>query len=151
MQDKVVLNKGQIEELLPHRDPFLLLDAVLLDMEHDTECSVTCAKQIKNDDWFFNGHFPDHPIMPGVLIVEALAQSSAVCAMLNMEKEHRGKPVFFTSIESAKFKKPVYPGCTLILNAKLIRKSRMFWKFECTASIKEVVHTTATITATIQK
>jgi 3-hydroxyacyl-[acyl-carrier-protein] dehydratase len=147
MLNKVFLDQEGIKKLIPHRDEFLLIDSVL-DFNKDEE-SITCSRAIKKNDWFFKGHFPDHPIMPGVLIIEALAQSAAVYAMLNMPEDQHNKPVFFVSIENARFKAPVYPESDLILCAKCIKKSRMLWKFHCVAKLQEKICTEATIMATI--
>ena len=110
------LNINQIEKILPHRHPFLLIDKII-----DGKPGLW-AKGIKNvtiNEYFFSGHFPEYYVMPGVLIIEALAQVGAV-ALLSL-KENQGKIPLFAGIKSAKFKKPVVPGDQLILECELKR------------------------------
>lgn len=140
------LDQEGIKKLIPHREEFLLIDSVL---SKDDE-SIVCARKITKDDWFFRGHFPEHPIMPGVLIIEALAQAAAVYAMLSLPEEKHNSPVFFVAIENARFRAPVYPDNNLILHAKCVQKSRMLWKFDCLAKIQDKVCTETSITATIR-
>lgn len=112
-----MLNINQIKEIIPHRAPFLLLDRV-----DELEIGVS-AKAIKNvtyNEYFFQGHFPEEPVMPGVLIIEALAQAGAV-AILSKE-ENKGKIAFFAGIDKAKFKKKVVPGDVLSLEVEIIRE-----------------------------
>lgn len=149
---EVLLDKEGIKALIPHREPFLLLDSVLeirTASEEQSEPYIICKKEVLLNDWFFNGHFPGHPIMPGVLIIEALAQAAAVYAIYISAESTKGRPVFFTAIEQAKFRQPVHPGCNLILYARLVRKSSALWKFQCHAEISNKLVAEATITATI--
>lgn len=106
----MLLNQEQIKEIIPHREPFLLVDEVL---EMEEGKSITAIKYVKEDEYYFKGHFPERKVMPGVLQVEALAQAGAI-AVLSMP-EHRGKLAFFGSIKEAKFKQQVVPGDTLTL------------------------------------
>ncbi len=110
------LNREQIMEILPHRDPFLLIDEV---EELEMGKRVVAIKYVKEDEYYFKGHFPAEPVMPGVLIVEALAQAGAV-AILSME-EHRGKIAYFGGIKEAKFRQKVSPGDTLRLEITMDR------------------------------
>ncbi len=110
-------NISEIKEIIPHRYPFLLIDKVV-----DGEVG-SWAKAVKNvtaNEEFFNGHFPNHPVMPGVLIIEALAQTGAVAIL--SEEENKGKIAFFGGIKEAKFKRQVVPGDTLELECHLTRK-----------------------------
>ena len=117
----MTLNREQIMEIIPHRDPFLLIDEIL-EMEEGKR--AVGLKHVSADEYYFKGHFPEKPVMPGVLMVEALAQVGAV-AVLSME-QHRGKIAFFGSIREAKFRKMVEPGDTLRLEVELIKmKSRI--------------------------
>ena len=108
------MNRQQIMDILPHRDPFLLIDEVL-DLEPGVR--VKAMKQVTGQEYFFPGHFPGFPVMPGVLIVEALAQAGAV-AILSLE-ENRGKIGFLAGIEQARFRQKVTPGDTLVLEVEI--------------------------------
>ncbi|MGB2706046.1 MAG: 3-hydroxyacyl-ACP dehydratase FabZ [Candidatus Omnitrophota bacterium] len=112
---KVDMDVNEIKKYLPHRYPFLLVDKII-DIE---EKKITGIKNVTVNEPFFEGHFPEHPIMPGVLIIEALAQTCGVLA-LNRE-ENRGKIAYFASISNAKFRKPVRPGDTLRLEIEVTR------------------------------
>lgn len=112
-----MLNKEQIKQIIPQREPFLMIDEV-------EECipgeSSTAYKYVKEEEWYFKGHFPGNPIMPGVLIAESLAQTGAV-SILGME-ENKGKNALFGGIDKMKFKKQVVPGDTLKLEVKIIKR-----------------------------
>lgn len=112
----MLLNKEQIKEIIPHREPFLLVDQV---EEMEVGKSIKATKFVREDEYYFQGHFPGRPIMPGVLIVESLAQAGGI-ALLSMP-EHKGKLAVFGSIKNARFKKQVVPGDTLTLNVTLDR------------------------------
>lgn len=112
----MLMNKEQIKEILPHREPFLLVDQV---EEMEVGKSIKATKFVTEDEYYFQGHFPGRPIMPGVLIVESLAQAGGI-ALLSMP-EHKGKLAVFGSIKNARFKKQVVPGDTLTLNVTLDR------------------------------
>lgn len=112
----MILNREQIQEIIPHRDPFLLIDEIV-EMEEGKR--VVAMKYVNGEEYYFKGHFPQEQVMPGVLIVEALAQAGAV-AILSME-EHRGKIAYFGGIKEAKFRQKVVPGDTLRLEVELDR------------------------------
>jgi 3-hydroxyacyl-[acyl-carrier-protein] dehydratase len=110
------LSRAEIEEILPHRDPFLLIDEVT---ELEPGVRVVARKTVRPDEWYLAGHFPGRPIMPGVLIVEALAQTGAVAVL--SEPENRGKLAFFAGIDECRFKRIVEPGDVLDLRCELDR------------------------------
>lgn len=110
-----VLDINVIQKILPHRYPFLLVDRIL----EVTDKRVVGIKNVTMNEQFFQGHFPGHPIMPGVLIIEALAQTAGIGAL--SVKENMGKLAFFLSINNAKFRKPVVPGDTLRLEVDIMK------------------------------
>ena len=112
-----LLTTKQIMEIIPHRQPFLLIDTI---EELEPGVRAVAKKNVTYNEPFFAGHFPDEPVMPGVLIIEAMAQTGAV-AILKLE-ENQGKTAYFAGINSAKFKKKVTPGDTLILETEIIKQ-----------------------------
>ena len=122
-----MMDSQRIQEIIPHRDPFLLVDRVTeLDPE---EISIVAQKDITKDEPFLEGHFPGNPIMPGVLIIEALAQTGLIC-LFELKLIDPGAEFFFTGIEQVKFRRPVVPGDLLELRVKLLKNKRTLWKFE---------------------
>jgi 3-hydroxyacyl-[acyl-carrier-protein] dehydratase len=116
----------RITALLPHRYPMLLVDRVIGLVPDE---SIHAVKAVSMNEPFFQGHFPGRPIMPGVLIVEALAQAAGVLAIESMGLADSGKLVYFMAIEGAKFRKPVEPGCLLHLHAEIVQAKRTICKF----------------------
>ncbi len=112
-----MLNKEQIQEIIPQRDPFLMIDEV---EQYIPGESATAYKYVNEEEWYFKGHFPGNPIMPGVLITESLAQTGAI-AILSLE-ENKGKNALFGGIDKMKFKKMVIPGDKLKLEVKIIKQ-----------------------------
>jgi 3-hydroxyacyl-[acyl-carrier-protein] dehydratase len=110
------LNRAEIEEILPHRDPFLLIDEVV---ELEPGHRVVARKRVRPDEWYLAGHFPGRPIMPGVLIVEAMAQTGAVAVLCS--EENRGRLALFAGIDGVRFKRLVEPGDELELSCELER------------------------------
>ncbi|TFE04093.1 3-hydroxyacyl-ACP dehydratase FabZ [Jeotgalibacillus salarius] len=125
-----MLDIQQIKEIIPHRYPFLLIDKVV---EIEEGKRAVAIKNVTANEEFFNGHFPDYPVMPGVLIVEALAQTGAV-AMLKQE-DYRGKLAFFTGIDNCRFKRQVKPGDQLRLEVEIVRIKGPIGKGKATATV----------------
>lgn len=124
----------QIQEFLPHRYPFLLIDRVV---ECEPGVRLLGLKNVTYNEPFFQGHFPNEPIMPGVLILEALAQATGLLAS-ETEPEELGKGMtyYLVGIDKARFKRRVVPGDQLMLEAKFVRSKRNIWSFECKAEVE---------------
>ena len=138
-----MLDIKEIREYLPHRYPFLLVDRVV---ELELEKRVKALKNVTCNEGFFNGHFPDHPVMPGVLIIEALAQAAGVLGFKTMdEKPAEGSIYLFVGCDDVRFKRQVVPGDQLILEAEVLRVRAGIWKFGCLASVDGETVCTATI------
>ena len=127
-----VINIDQIKKMIPHRAPILLIDRVE-DVVLDSE--ATGIKAVSGNEPYFAGHFPDFPVMPGVLIVEALAQTAAVLVAATMPDLAQGKLVFFTTIEKARFRQPVRPGDVIKLHAVKNTNKGPLWKFTGKAAV----------------
>lgn len=127
----------EILEHLPHRYPFVLIDRVLK-MELGKE--ITALKNVTVNEPFFPGHFPYHPVMPGVLIVEAMAQAAAVLSFKTMDLKPTEESVYyFAGIDNARFKKPVSPGDQIIINVKIDRILKGIWKYKGVATVDDVI------------
>ena len=127
-----VINIDQIKKLIPHRAPFLLIDRV----EHVVlDSEATGIKMVSGNEPYFAGHFPDFPVMPGVLIVEALAQTASVIVAATIPDLTAGKLVFFTSVEKARFRQPVRPGDVVKLHVVKNTNKGPLWKFVGKASV----------------
>lgn len=145
MSDNTI-NIERIMEMIPHRYPFLLIDKVI-DVEKGV--SATGVKNVTMNEPFFQGHFPGKPVMPGVLMIEAMAQTAGIIVVDAMGKEGEGKLVYFMSIESAKFRKPVGPGDVLHLRCKAVANRKNVWKFACEGFVGDVKVCEATVSAMI--
>ena len=122
------LNKSEISNLLPHREPMLLIDE-LIDIKHLH--SATAIMYVKKNAFYVNGHFPNNPVMPGVLIVEAFGQAAAALTAHGIDKtEYENKLVFLMSVEKARFRNPVIPDCKLELKIEAIRSHGRVWKYK---------------------
>ena len=125
---KEILNKKDITDLLPHREPMLLIDEL---QDIIKVSSATAVVYVKKDSFFVQGHFPDNPVMPGVLIVEAFGQAAAALTAHGLDKEtYNNKLVFLMGIEKARFRNPVIPDCKLELKIQAIRTHGRVWKYK---------------------
>ncbi len=131
----------EIRQFLPHRYPFLLIDRVL---EFVPGESLVAIKNVSVNEPFFNGHFPETPIMPGVLIIEALAQATGLLGFKTMSEEPSDELLYMlVGVDNVRFKRQVVPGDQLTLKVKLLRRSRVIWKFSCEASVDGQIVTVA--------
>ena len=143
----ILLNKVQIRNLLPHREPMLLIDE-LYDIVDLT--SATAVVNVKKNSFFVQGHFPDNPVMPGVLIVESFGQAAAALTAYGLDKStYENKLVFLMGVEKARFRNPVIPDCKLILKIKAIRSHGRVWKYQGEAYVDEIKMADAVWSATI--
>ena len=141
------LNKDQIRDLLPHREPMLLIDE-LYDIQNLK--SATALVNVSKNSFFVKGHFPDNPVMPGVLIVESFGQAAAALTAHGLDKStYKNKLVFLMGVEKAKFRNPVIPDCKLILKIEAIRSHGRVWKYKGEAFVNEVKMADAVWSATI--
>ena len=141
------LNKDQIKNLLPHRDPMLLIDEI-----YDIKklFSATAVVNVKKDSFFVQGHFPENPVMPGLLIVESFGQAAAALTAHGLDKSvYENKLVFLMGVEKARFRNPVIPDCRLILKIEAIRSHGRVWKYKGEAFVDEKKMADAIWSATI--
>lgn len=139
-----MLDREQIEEIIPHREPFLLLDEVAELVPGER---VVARREVRPDEYYLEGHFPGRPIMPGVLQIEAMAQAGAVAAL--SVPEHKGKLVLFAGIDDVRFKRLVTPGDVLTLEVEMTRMRRNIGKAEGRASVDGELACKATLTFAI--
>ena len=140
------INIEEIIKLIPHRYPFLLIDRV---QDVVPKTSATGIKNVTINEPFFPGHFPDKPIMPGVLIIESMAQTAAVLVVSGLGTETEGNLVYFMSVESARFRKPVIPGDRLEINVKKRQTRGSVWKFDGQAYVQNILVAESSFTAMI--
>jgi len=138
-----MMDVKEIREYLPHRYPFLLVDRVVELVPGE---SIVAYKNVTVNEPFFNGHFPDHPVMPGVLIVEAMAQAAGILGFKTMDKTPQdGSIYYFVGADNLRFKRPVVPGDRLQLEARVMSEKRGIWKFEVKATVDGDTVSSATI------
>ena len=141
------LNKKDIIKLLPHREPMLLIDEL---SEIQKLSSATAVVKVRKDSFFVQGHFPDNPVMPGVLIVESFGQAAAALTAHGLDKAiYENKLVFLMGIEKARFRNPVIPDCDLILKIEAIRSHGRVWKYKGEAFVDNIKMADAIWSATI--
>ena len=129
--DKTIDIKGILERL-PHRFPFLMVDRV---RSVTAGKSIVALKNVSANEAYFAGHFPGHPVMPGVLVIEALAQAAGVLAWESVTEQERLWILYLVGIDKARFKQPVKPGDQLVLNVELVQRRRNLWRFEARAEV----------------
>ena len=143
----IKLNKKEIRDLLPHREPMLLIDE-LYNIKKLT--SATATVNVKKNSFFVQGHFPENPVMPGVLIVESFGQAAAALTAHGLDKStYENKLVFLMGVEKARFRNPVIPDCDLNLKIEAIRSHGRVWKYKGEAFVNEVKMADAIWSATI--
>ena len=138
--------RDEIESILPHRPPFLLIDEVLELVPGER---VSASYRVPEDGWWFSGHFPERPVMPGVLIVEAMAQTGAVAVLA--EEEHRGRIAFFAGIDDCRFKRIVSPGETLELTCEIEQVRGPVGRGKATARVGEELAARGTLTFAVER
>jgi|TARA_B110000263_G_scaffold153837_1_gene133535 3-hydroxyacyl-[acyl-carrier-protein] dehydratase len=143
---RTTLNVLEIMELIPHRPPFLMIDKVVEMVQRESAVGI---KNVSIDEPFFIGHFPKRPVLPGVLIIESMAQTAGVLVVESLGKEARGKLVYFMTIESARFRKPVFPGDQVRLEVTKLRSRGPVWKFSGKALVESVMVAEAVYSAMI--
>lgn len=140
------LNCSDILKLLPHRYPFLLLDKVI---EYEPLQSLVALKNVTINEPFFQGHFPGFPVMPGVLIIESLAQAGAALVLKSYPEETENKIFLFSGIEKIRFRKPVYPGEQLYLEVSYLKNKMNLWKMEARARVGDQTAVQGILTASL--
>lgn len=136
----------RIMEMIPHRYPFLMVDKVIDVVPHE---GATGVKNVTASEPHFQGHFPEKPIMPGVLIIESMAQTAAVVVVETLGQHAEGKLVYFMSVDNARFRRPVVPGDTLMVHVKKERSRGNVWRFNGEAKVNGVLMAEATFSAMI--
>lgn len=140
------LDIERVQQLIPHRYPFLMIDRVV-DLVPDV--SATGIKNVTINEPYFQGHFPNRPVMPGVMIIESMAQTAAVLVVSTLGLESEGRLVYFMSVDNARFRKPVVPGDTLHVHVYKRRQRGNVWKFDAQAKVEGRVVADATFAAMI--
>ncbi|MFT5889090.1 MAG: 3-hydroxyacyl-[acyl-carrier-protein] dehydratase [Zhongshania sp.] len=139
----MLMDINEIKDFLPQRYPFLLVDRVL---ELSLGESIVALKNVTGNEMHFNGHFPDLPIMPGVLIIEAMAQAAGILGFKTLDKKpSEGSIYMFAGVDRARFKRQVIPGDQLILKAQYVSDKKGLWKFQCQAFVEDKLAASATI------
>jgi 3-hydroxyacyl-[acyl-carrier-protein] dehydratase len=143
-----VIDLHRIQKMIPHRYPMLMIERVI-DVVPDVR--AIGIKNVSINEWFFQGHFPAEPLMPGVLIIEAMAQTAAVLVVATLGPEKEGRLVYFMSVDSARFRKPVIPGDTLHIHVEKQRQRGSVWRFSGSARVDGVIVAEAVYTAMIRE
>ena len=130
--EAIEIGRQRIMEMIPHRDPFLMIDKVVDVVANERAVGV---KKVSPDEYYFRGHFPARPVMPGVLIIESMAQTAAVLVVHTLGPDWEGKLVYFASVDEARFVNPVFPGAELRIQVKKIFDKMNIWKFSGEAKV----------------
>ena len=147
MGNNNALNKEEITNLLPHREPMLLIDELVNIVPHKSAVGII---NVKKDSFFFQGHFPGQPVMPGVMIVEAFGQAAAALTAYSLNpKEVEDKLVYLMSVDKARFRNPIMPDCKLFLEINAIRSRGRVWRYQGIAKVNEKKMADAEWAATI--
>ena len=141
------MSDNDIQNYLPHRYPFLLIDKILDFKKHDY---LKAQKNVSNNEPFFQGHFPGHPVFPGALILEAMAQATALLDFKSNEREKDSLLYYFVGIDKARFKKPVVPGDIMIIDVKLNQSKRDVHKFTASCMVDEAIVCTAELLGAVR-
>jgi 3-hydroxyacyl-[acyl-carrier-protein] dehydratase len=137
----------RVMEMIPHRYPFLMIDRVI---EVVADRGAVGVKNVSINEAFFQGHFPREPVLPGVLVIEAMAQTAAVLVVHTLGPESEGQLVYFMSVDNARFRKPVFPGDQLFIHVKKNRNRGNIWKFDGEAKVNGTLVADATFAAMIR-
>jgi 3-hydroxyacyl-[acyl-carrier-protein] dehydratase len=146
VEETAEIDRERIMEMIPHRDPFLMIDRVVDIVKNER---ATGIKDVTADEYYFRGHFPSRPVMPGVLIIEAMAQTAAVLVVHTLGPESEGKLVYFMSVDNARFRRPVFPGASLHIHVTKERNRGNVWKFSGEAKVNEQLAAEAVFAAMI--
>ncbi len=147
MDNNNTLNKEQIINLLPHREPMLLIDELANIVPYKSAVGII---NVEKDSFFFQGHFPGQPVMPGVMIVEAFGQTAAALTAYSLDpKEVDNKLVYLMSVDKARFRKPIMPECKLLLEVEAIRSRGRVWRYKGMAKVNGIIMADAVWAATI--
>jgi 3-hydroxyacyl-[acyl-carrier-protein] dehydratase len=144
----IELDISRVMELIPHRYPMLMIDKVI---DVVPELSAVGVKNVTINEPFFQGHFPSKPVMPGVMIIESMAQTAAVLVVYSLGKTAEGRLVYFMTVDGGRFRKPVGPGDTLHVHVERVQRRGPVWKFNGTARVNGVVMAEATFAAMIME
>ena len=136
----------RIMEMIPHRYPMLMIDRIV---QMAADSTATGVKNVTANEAYFQGHFPERPIMPGVMIIESMAQTAAVLVVQTLGADAEGKLVYFMSIDSARFRRPVVPGDAMLVEVTKVRRRGPVWKFASVARVDDEVVAEATFAAMI--
>ncbi|QLH38996.1 MAG: 3-hydroxyacyl-ACP dehydratase FabZ [Defluviicoccus sp.] len=142
-----VLNLHRIKKMIPHRYPMLMIEKIINVVPNER---ATGVKNVSINEWFFQGHFPDEPVMPGVLIIEAMAQTAAVLVVATLGTEKEGSLTYFMSVDQARFRKPVVPGDVIHIHVEKQRHRGSVWRFSGRAMVDGTLVADAVYTAMIR-